>query len=126
MPHTQQLMKLAITNTLDDKNQSEHETIKTSETDLFCAVMPDISMQPALPQSAKIIFKHIHNLTIHDGFVIVYLPSFQSILIRRYQTTENGVYLSPENKSLFKEIELPTDAVIFGQAIECRFAVNAM
>src|SRR3990167_2043648 len=117
------LIAYAKTDKYSEVNQTEWTSIKTSEMDIFCVVMNDSSMSPVFPQGAKIFFKKISKKNIKEGFVIAYLPSFNSVLIREYESRSNRIYLSPKNRNLFKEIELSNDMIIFGQATECHFSL---
>lgn len=123
---SQQLTTLALKNTFNETTISEWATLKTAESNLFCVTMHDPSMSPFIPKGAKLFFKKPAKKEKLSGIVIAYLPSFDSILIRDYQQKNNSVFLSPKNTTLFREIELPTDAVIFGLAIECQFSINTV
>ncbi len=121
---SEQLISLALKNTFNETTSPERATLKTKESNVFCVTMHDSSMSPSIPKGAKLFFKKPAKKEALGGIVIAYLPSFDSILIRDYQQKNNSVFLSPKNKTLFREIELPTDAVIFGLAIECQFSIN--
>lgn len=122
--NSQQLNSLATKNTYSEANQSEWAALKTTESNVFCVTMHDTSMSPLFPKDAKIFFKKLSKKDSLNGIVIAYLPSFDSILIREYEQKNKSIFLSPKNKTLFREIELPTDAVIFGLAVECQFSIN--
>lgn len=121
---SEQLISLARKNTFNETTTSEWAALKTKESNVFCVIMHDSSMSPSIPKGAKLFFKKLTKKEALNGIVIAYLPSFDSILIRDYQQKNNSICLSPKNKTLFREIELPTDAVIFGLAIECQFSIN--
>lgn len=121
---SEQLISLALKNTFNETITSEWAALKTKESNIFCATMHDSSMNPSIPKGAKLFFKKPLKKDALGGIIIAYLPSFDSILIREYQLKNNSVFLSPNNKTLFREIELPMDAVIFGLAIECQFSIN--
>ncbi len=121
--NSESLIVFAKTGELKSENAGEQILFKTNESDAFCVLVNDASMLPFFPKGSKILFKKINNMQLCFGIVIVYLPSFDAVLIRELQEKDGSIFLSPKNKTLFKEIELPKDAVIFGLAIECQFSV---
>lgn len=124
--NAEQLLSITNKKIVDETISSEQTTLKTKESNVFCTIMHDTSMSPTIPKGAKLFFKKTTKKENLSGIVIAYLPSFDSILIRDYHEKNNSVFLSPKNKTLFREIELPTDAVIFGLAIECQFSINTV
>lgn len=117
------LIAFAKTGKLNSDNRNQQAVFKTTESDVFCVVVNDLSMLPFFPKGAKLLFKKLNKKEVSSGIVITYLPGFDAVLIRELQKKDHSVFLLPKNRTLFKEIELPKDAAILGLAIECQFSI---
>ena len=109
-------------------DETKWVVLKSEEQNVFCTHMSDASMLPLLPPNANIFFKKIKSISEirakQGSVVIAYLPDFDSVLIREIIVEHKRTYLSPQNKNLFKEIELTKNIIIFGEAIECHFSLS--
>ena len=123
-----QLVSINNGEDLAELNVAEYSVLKTDEGNVFCTVMNDASMTPMIQAKAEVFFKRLIPISrekLKQGtIVIAYLSHFDSIIIREIIINKNTIYLSPQNKNLFKEIELNKDVSIFGEAIEYHCSIK--
>jgi len=89
---------------------------KNDKVNIFCSKILDSSMNPAIPANAE-VFIEIDKKIIpeNNDIVLAYLEKYNSLMIRKVEKLDGKLFLTPENASLFKKIELNEEILILGK-----------
>lgn len=109
----------------EDFNTNQYEAFraiyKTEKSHVFCSKILDSSMSPIIPSNAEIFIELIEKINLENNdIVLAYLENYNSLMIRKVEKNEGKLFLTPENVSLFKRIELNDEILILGKVFYCQ------